>query len=876
MDKPENCNNTTSASRLPEHISSLISLLYAICYLIGARIIRYYRRRRRAFKRTALHLKWAVRRFYFDLKDQRAAAAPSRGRWKKDLAKIIDQTRSGLQDWNRQRKQPSAGLCLPQLLKALSPSVKLLVGAVNYILPMIGIIVLTSTIYHFSTLTYGLRVEYNGEHMGYILSESDFDEAEAKVRERIVNEDYLPPEDSVPIFSLVIVEDDQISDQDVLINNIIRASGNEIEEAAGLYVDGEFIGAVEDGDALLFSLKARKDGTYVPGVSSEELEAAQEAEETEEIVEEEQTEEPTEEAPAEETAPESPEEPENVTEPEITEEPDSSEPTQQTYTVQEGDSPWTIASELGMSVDDLIALNPTIEDSMLVGDELIISGSASSDAAETSSSATSSGNNQQTYTVQEGDSPWTIASKFDMSVDDLIALNPTIEDSMLIGDELIISGDTDSSTTAQPEEPEEEKPEETEESSSESGETQQQTYTVQEGDSPWTIASRFDMSVDDLIALNPSIEDSMLIGDELIISPGASGDTEDSSGQTAEEDTQTESSQSSAPHLNLPEVESGTVSSETVSFVQSIRLEEGLYPVSSVESLDSINAKLDRIVEGEQTYIVQEGDSPWSIADKLGIPTETLINLNPEVSQTMLIGETLIVSQEQPFLQTKVVRTVTEEQEISYSTETEVDQNKEKSYEEVVQEGQNGLKEVTSEITYIDGYETARSVISETVVKEAVNAKVIVGSLSSSSSYGSGYSSTGSGSPSTESNIGGYIWPVNGGYISCPIWGYAGHTGTDIAAPPGTTIWAAKAGTVAYAGWSNGYGYNILIDHGDGTKTRYAHCSSLAVYTGQQVAQGEVIGYVGRTGWATGNHCHFEIISGGSYLDARLYIGYSH
>ena len=876
MDKPENCNNTTSASRLPEHISSLISLLYAICYLIGARIIRYYRRRRRAFKRTALHLKWAVRRFYFDLKDQRAAAAPSRGRWKKDLAKIIDQTRSGLQDWNRQRKQPSAGLCLPQLLKALSPSVKLLVGAVNYILPMIGIIVLTSTIYHFSTLTYGLRVEYNGEHMGYILSESDFDEAEAKVRERIVNEDYLPPEDSVPIFSLVIVEDDQISDQDVLINNIIRASGNEIEEAAGLYVDGEFIGAVEDGDALLFSLKARKDGTYVPGVSSEELEAAQEAEETEEIVEEEQTEEPTEEAPAEETAPESPEEPENVTEPEITEEPDSSEPTQQTYTVQEGDSPWTIASELGMSVDDLIALNPTIEDSMLVGDELIISGSASSDAAETSSSATSSGNNQQTYTVQEGDSPWTIASKFDMSVDDLIALNPTIEDSMLIGDELIISGDTDSSTTAQPEEPEEEKPEETEESSSESGETQQQTYTVQEGDSPWTIASRFDMSVDDLIALNPSIENSMLIGDELIISPGASGDTEDSSGQTAEEDTQTESSQSSAPHLNLPEVESGTVSSETVSFVQSIRLEEGLYPVSSVESLDSINAKLDRIVEGEQTYIVQEGDSPWSIADKLGIPTETLINLNPEVSQTMLIGETLIVSQEQPFLQTKVVRTVTEEQEISYSTETEVDQNKEKSYEEVVQEGQNGLKEVTSEITYIDGYETARSVISETVVKEAVNAKVIVGSLSSSSSYGSGYSSTGSGSPSTESNIGGYIWPVNGGYISCPIWGYAGHTGTDIAAPAGTTIWAAKAGTVAYAGWSNGYGYNILIDHGDGTKTRYAHCSSLAVYTGQQVAQGEVIGYVGRTGWATGNHCHFEIISGGSYLDARLYIGYSH
>src|SRR5699024_10373891 len=108
-------------------------------------------------------------------------------------------------------------------------------------------------------------------------------------------------------------------------------------------------------------------------------------------------------------------------------------------------------------------------------------------------------------------------------------------------------------------------------------------------------------------------------------------------------------------------------------------------------------------------------------------------------------------------------------EEIAYTTETEIDQNKEKSYEEVVQQGQNGLKEVTSEITYIDGYETARTVVSENVIQEPVSAKVIVGSLSSSS-YGSGYNTSGSGTASTESNVGGYIWPVNGGYISCPIW----------------------------------------------------------------------------------------------------------
>ena len=164
------------------------------------------------------------------------------------------------------------------------------------------------------------------------------------------------------------------------------------------------------------------------------------------------------------------------------------------------------------------------------------------------------------------------------------------------------------------------------------------------------------------------------------------------------------------------------------------------------------------------------------------------------------------------------------------------------------------------------------TVLSETVIVEPVNAQIVVGSLTSTQ-----YNFSGSGTPSTESNVGGYIWPVNGGYISCPIWGYYNHTGTDIAADAGTTIWAAKAGTVIYAGWSNGYGYNILISHPDGTRTRYAHCSELAAYVGQQVSQGQVIGYVGRTGNATGNHCHFEIISSsGAFLDARDYIGYSY
>lgn len=704
----------TPAATPAESLSSLGHFVYAVCYLVGARIIRFFRRSKRRLKKGALHLKWKLRRLYFDFKDQQVLDNLNKQHHHRQSKDALRQVQQSLKLWQQHRKQ-SSKLLLGEFFRAFHPILPLLAGTINYLLPVGGMLILISTVLHFSTMTYGLQVQYNGEHIGYILSESAFVEAEAKVRERIVNEAYLPPEDSVPIYSLAIVEDDQISEESVLINNIIRASGNEIEEAAGLYVDGEFIGAVSDGDELLKSLRARKNGTYSPDMPTGE---------------------PVEEQPQEET--ESQEQPQEQTP--SNPEPENEQPAteqlvpERTHTVREGDSLWDIAIEYDVTVDQLLQLNPEVSKSMLVGETLMIPPADSSDAAD----------------------------------------KQTTSDS--VSAEAEKSSETSTASTEQPE----------------------QIQTEKAAEEPLS------------------------------------------------------------------------ANNEIISFVQSIRVERGLYPVSSVESLQSINIKLDSVVEGEQTYTIQQGDSPSLVADKVGIPTQTLINLNPEVTQSMLVGDVLVISHEQPFLQTKTVKTLTEEKEIAFKTETELDHNKASGYEKVVQEGKNGLEEIVSEVTYIDGYETERTVISKTTLQEPVTAKIVVGSLTSSQ-----YNFSGSGTASTESNVGGYIWPVNGGYISCPIWGYSGHTGTDIAAPAGTTIWASKGGTVAYAGWSNGYGYNILINHGDGTKTRYAHCSSLAVYTGQQVSQGQVVGYVGQTGWASGNHCHFEIISNGTFLDARNYIGYS-
>jgi murein DD-endopeptidase MepM/ murein hydrolase activator NlpD len=129
--------------------------------------------------------------------------------------------------------------------------------------------------------------------------------------------------------------------------------------------------------------------------------------------------------------------------------------------------------------------------------------------------------------------------------------------------------------------------------------------------------------------------------------------------------------------------------------------------------------------------------------------------------------------------------------------------------------------------------------------------------------------STGSGAPSAA----GFIWPVNGPVVSGfgMRWGRM-HEGIDIAAGIGTPIWAAAAGTVIHAGWLGGYGNLVVLDHGNGLATAYAHASTILVAVGQQVSQGETISLVGSTGNSSGPHLHFEVRVNGSAVDPLLYL----
>ena len=150
-----------------------------------------------------------------------------------------------------------------------------------------------------------------------------------------------------------------------------------------------------------------------------------------------------------------------------------------------------------------------------------------------------------------------------------------------------------------------------------------------------------------------------------------------------------------------------------------------------------------------------------------------------------------------------------------------------------------------------------------------------------SSGNSSSSSSSGSSSSGTTPAKGKFIWPTPSshyitsyfGYRYHPISGrYKYHAGMDIGASYGSNVVATQSGTVIRSSWYGGYGYCVMIDHGNGLVSLYGHNSSLKVSSGQHVSQGQVIAKVGSTGYSTGPHCHFEVRKNGNPTDPMKYM----
>ena len=283
------------------------------------------------------------------------------------------------------------------------------------------------------------------------------------------------------------------------------------------------------------------------------------------------------------------------------------------------------------------------------------------------------------------------------------------------------------------------------------------------------------------------------------------------------------------------------VSIDAVSIKNNIALREGVYLTNSIQEGEVLASKMQGTILAQEIYTVLEGDTIISISETTGVDYDTIISLNPGLDEFNIHpGDSIILEKEKPLISLSAVKEVQYQQEVPYYQEKQESPNLEEGITNILEPGENGLVDIVAQIEIVDGVEVASTIISEETIKAVVPEKVEVGTK----------------------EIGDLIRPMKSGYVS---QGYTSafdpdHGAVDIAAPTGTPVYASAGGTVTTVACdSDGYGNYMIIDHGNGMKTLYAHLSKIEMCEGQKVHQNDQIGLVGNTGRSTGPHLHFEV-----------------
>lgn len=314
-----------------------------------------------------------------------------------------------------------------------------------------------------------------------------------------------------------------------------------------------------------------------------------------------------------------------------------------------------------------------------------------------------------------------------------------------------------------------------------------------------------------------------------------------------------------------------------VSFVEKIDYVQGLYPDNEDVMWDAtrLAKKLNSKKQEANYYNVQSGDTLLSIAGNFDVSVSDIKALNQNVSETNLqIGTELLISDEVKFVRVQTAKVIVYNEDIPFETvEIETDAYY-KGTKRVVREGVKGQMQVTALVTYIDDVPISNEIVSSVVTKEPVSKRVQVGTKAVSS---------GSSSGSVVRNPGSvFVWPAVNANVINSGFGYrngAMHRGLDIVAASGSSrgrlIVAAGSGIVTKVTRHYSWGNYIMIDHGNGLQTLYAHCleGSMSVRVGQRVNAGQSIARIGSTGNSSGYHLHFEVWRNGVRVDPKPYLG---
>ena len=583
----------------------------------------------------------------------------------------------------------------------------------NFFAPIFGLAILAGVISYFNGFTFALRVEYNGEQLGYIAEEGDFYEARDAMLDRLINEEYIPPEDTIPTLSLAVAEKKDLLTREELTDALMRSSGNELIDASGFYLEGKFLGALEDGNEFLLYMDKVLDN-YRTG---EELETVS-----------------------------------------------------FTKNIRLEDGVYPVSSLMTVS---------TLQNYLRSNKAL-----------------------RRSYTARSGETIEAIAKRYGLSVEELFDLNDELEEYLTALRQQQLGYDPDLVILP------------------DSG-----TPAVE-----WD--ARFDeIGVAGETPVETAINNGMMLYMGLLYWPE-----------------------------DLPDGAAEELAAAAGDNNALYRLQYGIADETAEAPDDEPTDEQPADNTADSAEEPQEGTG----TDSIGVPVQT-IELTP-LEQVPLQGdEELLVVQMDVELGIQVTRRETYTARVSYGTTYQDNNKKPIGDNSIISAGVYGQDEVVADVTYIDGVRVGETVITRTRLKDPVN-QVISRGTQTIDDY---FASTG----------GRFIWPADGGYFNGSLGSYGGHTGMDIACPTGTTVRAAKAGTVTTAlnyGYNYGYGRTVVINHGYGQITRYAHMSNVIVSVGQYVKQGQVIGYSGSTGNSSGPHLHFEIRIDGVIKAPEQYIGYTY
>ena len=302
----------------------------------------------------------------------------------------------------------------------------------------------------------------------------------------------------------------------------------------------------------------------------------------------------------------------------------------------------------------------------------------------------------------------------------------------------------------------------------------------------------------------------------------------------------------------------------TVDFVENVRIAEGYVPTESVMNLGTIAELLNSTKAGEVTYTVVKGDTWGQIANNNGMTAAELEALNPGYDINRIhIGDALTLSNAVPYLTVKVTERQNYIEDINYDVNYVNDSSMYQGDERVISRGTYGSADIVADVTYVNGEEQERTVISSVTLTDPVAETRARGTKVRPTWYPTGS----------------FRWPCSGritsyfGYRNTGIRGAtSNHKGIDIACARGTPIYAADGGRVIFSGYKGAMGYVVIIDHNNGYVTYYEHNGSLLVSAGQTVYKGQQIAKAGRSGVASGVHCHFGIQRNGTYVNPLNYL----